>query len=81
MSKNHTMPVLYWICRFREFRRQLPYTAAMRGGRIVVADFPIVQDMLGVAVASIQTSCSTSIFGHASNAVLLTNVMRTAQSS
>jgi putative transposase len=39
MSKSHTMPVLYWICGFREFRRQLQYNA-MRGGRIVVADFP-----------------------------------------
>jgi hypothetical protein len=48
MSKNHTMPVLYRICGFREFRRQLQYKAATRGGRIVVADFPIVQDMLGL---------------------------------
>jgi putative transposase len=27
-------------CGFREFRRQLLYKAAMRGGRILVADLP-----------------------------------------
>jgi putative transposase len=38
MSKNHAIAGAVVACGFHEFRRQLRYKAAMRGGHIVVAD-------------------------------------------
>jgi hypothetical protein len=47
-SKDHTIAGGVLDCGSHEFRRQLQYKAAMRGGRGCRSAFPVVQDLLGV---------------------------------